>query len=159
MLVHLEIESFYLFSKILLDRTAQLMHWWFADTRMARGISIQRHSQLVDHLGQLIVAGQLVVPEEILDLARTLQAQISDYRDEEVVHDAKHAFPATLWTAQGQAKIVKVRLGGAKGAFNASESEHVDELSDARRRYVGLAMQLLTLNRDKAKLASLRKPV
>jgi hypothetical protein len=95
MLVHLEIESFYLFSKFLLDRTARLMHWWFGDTRIPRGLSSQRHSQLVDHLSQLIVAGQLVVPEGILDLARALQTRISDYRADEVVPDSRHALPTT----------------------------------------------------------------
>jgi hypothetical protein len=43
-LVHLDIESYYLFSKMALDRTAQLMHWWFRP--IGRGISIHRHSQV-----------------------------------------------------------------------------------------------------------------
>ena len=158
MLLHLEIESFYLFAKILLDRTAHLMHWWFAGTRMARGISINRHSDVVDHLGELIAAGQLVAPEGILELASALQARISDYRDREITHDPRHAFSGTTYTADGKATIMKVHLGaGVKGQLNAGESEHIEELNDLRERYVDLAMQFLARNRDKAKLYSLRK--
>ncbi len=149
MLVHLEIESFYLFSKILLDRTARLVHWWLTHAREARGISVSRHSRLAKNLGALIERLQLAAPDGILEVARALDTRISDYRDDEVAHHERHGFFGTKFTDTGHAMIVQ----SAAGVALSAESGQLEELHGLLVRYVDLVVELLSSDRKKGKLA------
>lgn len=154
LLLHLEIESFYLFSKILLDRVARLTHWWFTDAREARGISVRKHGFMVKNLATLMERLQLAAPAGIVALAKTLDTRINDYRDKAVAHDERHGFSSTKYNLDGtRAMIVKIATSGGL----AHQSESLDELNRLRVRYVDAVVELLTRNRDKGKLASLRR--
>ena len=96
-LVHLEIESFYVFAKMFLYRVARLLHWSFATARFARGISINKHHELIANLPRLLAAGDLRAPDDMLTLAQELQTRIVDYRDKEVEHDDRHTIAMTYF--------------------------------------------------------------
>jgi hypothetical protein len=51
-----------------------------------------------------------LTPDGIVDLAKTLDTRINDYRDKEVVHHERHGFSGTKYTLDGMhATIVKRR--------------------------------------------------
>src|SRR5688572_29970565 len=58
-LVHLEIESFYLFAKILLDKVALFLQDYFGQVR---GISLRSHDKLAKYYIQYGVAKGLIYP-------------------------------------------------------------------------------------------------
>jgi hypothetical protein len=156
MRVRLEIESFYLFTKMQLDATAQLLHWWFKDSReasgvqSARGLSIQRHSDIVKNLGKLIESAGLPCPDELLDLSRQIQRKVVDYRDTKVAHDQAHAFAGSLVSGEGDITITRVRVGADR--FDGEQSTPVTELNALRIRYSAAVMKFVELNRARGPL-------
>jgi len=162
MRVHLEIESFYVFGKMQLDGIAQLLHWWFKDSRndegdqIARGLSIQRHRELQKNLPELVAAGSLSYPSELVELAKCLQAKVADYRDTEVTHDQSHSFPASLVSREGDVTIIKARRG-PNAANEHHHREPLGEVNQLRIRYTVAAMQFLTLNRRRGPLRTFLK--
>jgi hypothetical protein len=156
MLVRLEIESFYLFTKMELDGIAQLLHWWFKDSResngaqTARRLSIQRHSEVTKNLAALLESGSLSCPDELLDLAKEIQRKVVDYRDTQVAHDQTHAFPGSLLSQDGDVTLTRVRVGAEK--LDDVQSTPVTELNKLRVRYSSAATRFLELNRDKGPL-------
>jgi hypothetical protein len=82
--VHLEIESFYLLAKILLDRLAMHVEYIFG---AARGSSLGSHHKLIDDLLAYVKdRGLSTPPPALLEKARQLREKISDYRDDEIAH-------------------------------------------------------------------------
>lgn len=155
-LVRLEIESYYLFSKILLDRLAKLMHWWVGGTSATRGRSIDRHSLVSKELSSLVQSGIVWAPEGMASQAAELQRKVSNYRDHHVTHDSAHAHQGMSVDKDGRSRIVKFRLGaGVQGKFNAGESGHIEELEGLRDSYLTMVIQFLAGNRERSILTSL----
>lgn len=159
MRVHLEIESFYLFSKMQLDGIAQLLHWWFKDARspdgeqLARGPPIQRHSEVVKNLAKLIEVAGLAFPEDLVKLAGELKRHVVDYRDRKVTHDQSHGFPGSLVSREGHVTIAKVQPGTSPES--GEQPIPLIELNELRRRYSDSAMLFLAANRDIGTLCKL----
>lgn len=82
--LHLEIESFYLFAKILLDKIARSIEFYFGQGRKC---SLDSHDDLIKDLGKYSTIKRLSVPAKLLELALSLKQDISDLRDYRIAHD------------------------------------------------------------------------
>jgi hypothetical protein len=84
-IVHLRIETFYVFAKMMLDKLAHTLEIHFGS---ARGIPIHKHSKLVTKLSDYAAAQGLVPPAaQLIEAAERAEAEIGAFRDRHVVHE------------------------------------------------------------------------
>jgi hypothetical protein len=144
--LHLEIESFYLFAKILLDQIARFIEFYFGSVRKK---SLDSHDELTKHLDDYAKAKGLIIPPSLVEMIQTLKRDISDYRDYEIAH---HKSPRTI-RGTGFDTSGKVRIISSK--FYPSESEKQVEtisLPDLRKEiddYLEGVIELIKVNGDK----------
>jgi hypothetical protein len=81
--LHLEIESFYLFAKILLDKISLAIQFYFG---YARSLSLASHDNLTKHVEAYKKARRLSIHQDLVDLIRKLKEDISDFRDYQIQH-------------------------------------------------------------------------
>jgi hypothetical protein len=82
--LQLEIESFYLFAKILLDEIARVVEFYFGRVTKLRLIS---HDQLTKRIAAYGDSHQLRVSVDFTESAGKLKKDISDHRDLYIAHD------------------------------------------------------------------------
>lgn len=83
--LHLEIESFYLFAKILLDKVCRFLELYFG---IARSASLDSHEKLSKNIEKYVKKRSLSdLSKELIGMITSLKKEISDYRDKEIVHD------------------------------------------------------------------------
>jgi hypothetical protein len=82
--VRIEVESFYLFAKILLDEVARLLQYYFGPVR---GLSLASHDRLVRHFTAYCEGLSLQGGATVTTAANTLKTDISDFRDYQVSHN------------------------------------------------------------------------
>jgi hypothetical protein len=97
--LELEIESFYIFAKMMLDMAAKLIEFYFGDHN---GPSLRSHSKLVKNLKEYCQKQyrDLPVPETLLSSARRLQTDISDFRDKQFTHPERERARRGAWSIQ-----------------------------------------------------------
>jgi hypothetical protein len=83
-LIQLEVESFYLFAKILLDRTAHFIELFFGP---ARKLSLDSHDQLTKRIETYCSQKQLALPNGLIEMMRGLKTDVSDHRDYRIAHE------------------------------------------------------------------------
>jgi hypothetical protein len=82
--LHLDIESFYLFAKILLDKIARSIQFYFGE---ARGRSLDSHDSLTKNINLYVRDKELPdVSEDLLKEISALKSDICDYRDYVISH-------------------------------------------------------------------------
>jgi len=149
-LLHLEIESFYLFSKILLDKIAHFIQDYFGQ---ARGCSLASHDKLVKNHAKFGDAKNLRYPDGFTESLDLLKRKICDYRDKEVTHlQNPRASRATAFDAGGQAVMIPVGFfpRGDDLGKRASSSK-LSELVEAIDLYLRQVAELVAMNRDKSR--------
>jgi hypothetical protein len=77
-LIYLEIETYYLFAKILLDKAAHFVEHAFGPVR---GLSLDSHDKLIRHLAAYVAARGLDCPAEFAAEASALNRRVSHFRD------------------------------------------------------------------------------
>lgn len=102
-LLHLEIESFYLFAKILLDKVARSIEFYFGPVRKR---PLDSHDDLCKNLPVYAEQKELVLSPDFLKLAAQLKKDISDYRDYEIAHEkSPRRIRGTIFYADGKTSI------------------------------------------------------
>jgi hypothetical protein len=149
-LLRLETESWYIFAKILLDKVARSIEFYFGP---ARRLSLDSHDQLVEHFERYATSKQLVVPHEFLLVAAELKKNISDFRDYQIAH---HKSPRTvrgmLFDPEGtNARTVHVQLYPTVKDKQV-ESKALPELTRTVDAYLSRVLDFLELNAGKCKL-------
>jgi hypothetical protein len=150
-LLHLEIESFYLFAKILLDKLANCVLLYFG---LERGIRLQSHDYLAKNIRRYARARNLSAPSrDLLDLISELKRDVADYRDKQIAHETS---PRTVrgTTVDLDAETV------AMSSVRIHPTEH-DQQVDSRvpgdvmtsiDRYITEMLKYISANRDKPAL-------
>ena len=82
-LAHLEVESFYVFAKLLLDRIALFINRYFG---VIRGLELRSHDRLVKHFTAYAIAKGLTLPDSFVPHIHHLKEMISDFRDKQIAH-------------------------------------------------------------------------
>lgn len=119
--LRLEVESFYLFAKVLLDNIAQMTEFYFGS---ARGASLDSHDKLTKNFTSYAAQKGLSVPDGFLDAAKRLNVPIR-FRDKEITHTKARqhedgfALRGVFFDFNG-----KTRLANQDGRGIAESSEH-----------------------------------
>ena len=149
--LHLEIESFYLFAKILLDAVARALEKYFGQ---GRACSLDSHHDLIDNFETYSKQKDLVVPTDFVEKAETLRKNISNFRDHDIAHDKRlNRVTGTALTHDGRATIIATSTVVPPEDFKPqATSIHVGELISSLDKYILIAIQIVKTNRDKRKL-------
>lgn len=101
--LQLDVESFYVFAKVLLDQVAHLTERRFGQGRKC---SLDTHHKLVDNFETYCAAKALIGYEKLAASAKELKTTVSDHRDLAVVHPSgvhgrgilgtEHPIPSTM---------------------------------------------------------------
>jgi hypothetical protein len=101
--LHLEIESLYLFGKVLLDRTAIAIGVFFGQ---AQSCSLASHDSWRKSLAKYAKAKSLSLPPGFDQLVESLQRDV-EFRDKQLVHRRVGATRGTSWNMEtGSAQIL-----------------------------------------------------
>jgi hypothetical protein len=149
--VHLEIEAFYLFAKVLLDHSARFIEHHFGQ---CRGLSLDSHDDLVKRFARFAGKHQLQVPPTFIDIARSLKNSVADFRDYEIVHKKKpRTMHATTWGPERETKMSMPQLypRGKELGGVATQSESLQTLMGAIDAYLSQLTELILANRDRSR--------
>ena len=140
--LHLETETFYLFAKILLDRSAHFLEFYFGQ---ARGLPLDSHDKLAKHLDRYATQKELDVSTELRSLIHASKARISDYRDYHISHDkSPYTMRGTLLTGDGK-MVMSVHKRQQQ-----IDSEDVRDLVAFIDEYLEAILSFVAMNRCKA---------
>jgi hypothetical protein len=82
-LVQYEVECFFLFAKILLDKVSLFIWDYFGQEQ---GLSLRSHSRLTKHLPEYALKRNIQLPTGIVELASSLKSIVGDFRDKQIAH-------------------------------------------------------------------------
>ena len=106
--LHLEIESFYLFAKILLDEAARAIEFYFGT---APKLALDSHDDLTKRIDRYAIHHRLELPTGFTERASHLKSEVSDYRDQQIAH---HKNPRTIrgigFNQEGATRMVSSAL-------------------------------------------------
>lgn len=149
-LVHLEIESFYLFAKIFLDKIALFIQRYFGQ---AQGISLRSHDKLTKNHDAFRLAKGLTYPQGFSQAIIILNQRIVDFRDKQITHlYSQRTVRATAW---GGAEHMRIAAYHSKTREQA-QSEELPKLIQAIDGYIQQLITLIESNRAQTTL-ELRK--
>jgi hypothetical protein len=145
-LLHLEIESFYLFAKILLDKIAHSVEFYFGP---ARKMSLDSHDDLVKNFTSYASAKDLTLPRDFMAIAADLKKDISGYRDYEISHEKNpRRMNLTVFDEHGTMRMAATRVNPTEKDQQV-ESKALHELARDLDVYVKLVIELISNNRAK----------
>ncbi len=149
-LVHLEIESFYVFAKTLLDKLALFLQDYFG---IARRISLISHDKLTKNHEQYSIAKELIYPNGFSESLQFLKKHVCDYRDKQISHlQNPRTYKATIFNASGQTRIAVSYLFPNQREIDVEvESKELPELLHAIDTYIQTIMTVIELNRTKTR--------
>jgi len=144
-LIHLEIESFYMFAKIFLDKITLFIQNYFGQ---ARDISLRSHDKLTINHAEFCLAKSLTLPQGFSQSIIFLKEHISDYRDKQVEHlQSQRTVRGSAW---GRTKHIKIATYHNKSRTQAL-SEELPELIQAIDTYIQQLITLIESNRTKTR--------
>ena len=147
--LHLEIESFYLFSKILLDRIAHAIEFYFGQ---ARKLPLDSHDDLVKHLEAYAADMSVTVSPEFKKAAEELKKDISDHRDYEIAHEkSPRTMFATVYDGKGSTSIASTKLY-PKESDQQAQTQDLHALLKKIDGYLTLVTEFIRTNQDKTRL-------
>ena len=152
--LHLEIESFYLFAKILLDHVARNFELYFGQVRKR---SLDSHDDLVRNVAAYATALALTLPDGFMDAAAVLKRDISDHRDYEIAHEkSPRTMHATTFSGK-RTSIASTKLY-PKETDKQVETEDLETLLERLDAYLLQVIDFIAINRDKACLKAEATP-
>lgn len=154
--LHLEIESFYLFSKILLDKVTQAIEYYFGPLR---SYSLDSHDDFTKNIQKYAEAKNLNINSEFVALVEKCKLLISDYRDKNVSHEkSPRTMKGTSYSLEtGKTKMFLNRIY-PKDTEEQTESIPLDELFSLIDEYIDALIEFLNANLDKTSLKIEHKP-
>jgi len=148
MRVHLEIESFYVFANILLDRIASTFRFYL--WRRPEW----NHRQLSQNLEKICTKKSLQVPSpDLLKMPHALEDLIVKYRNTKIEHvDEPRMILGTTWSPTSRVRIVPIVLYPSPG--EAEEVQHstadLDELLASLDAYMTTMLDFFDANAHKS---------
>jgi len=147
--IQLEIESYYLFAKILLDKIAHFVEFFFGPER---NLSLDSHDQMTKCLRAYSGAKGLKDYEHLENRLKSLKTDIADFRDYQIAHEKS---PRTLhdvsFSGTGETAIVATKFH-PKDTDTEIQSKSLAKLEEDLQLYLRDIMSLIRANRDKSKL-------
>jgi hypothetical protein len=148
-ILQLEIESFYLFAKILLDETEHAIENYFGQ---ARRLPIKSHDDLAKKIDAYTTAHGLCVAQDLRMALSDLKNRIADFRDKQIAHEKS---PRTMrggltWGPDGEVNAVSTRIFPKPGEEQVN-SESLNTLMDAVDAYLRMVISFLETNAGKVR--------
>lgn len=144
-LLRLEIETFYLLAKILLDWLARFVEFYFGP---ARKLSLDSHDDLVKRIEDYASAKDLSLPDGIVVTSKQLKKDISDFRDYEVAHQKNPRVTDSYnYNSDGRIRLAYIRMYPRESDRRA-ETRPLDDLLRELEDYLNLIVDLAAANRD-----------
>lgn len=153
MAIHLEIESFYIFAKVLMDKLAHFIQDYFGNVR---GCSLASHNKLTNNYERFASEKGIVYPARFADILAQLQEHISEYRDKQITHlKNPRSIRGTSFGEGGETRIVTSYLypNDREVSRRAVESKPIPNLMQAIDRYLQQVIEIVRLNREKSRFA------
>jgi len=139
-LIHLDVETFYLFAKILLDRIAIALERWFGPVRKA---SIASHSKLTKNFATYAAAIPLEASSDVGGRLNELRKRVSDFRDYQIAHEqGRNTLRGTKWAAGQEPRIFVAPV----------ESESLETLMEMIDAYIECVTTMIAINRGRSRL-------
>lgn len=145
-------EVFYLLAKIMLDKAAHAVEFYFGPVNKA---SLDSHDQLVKNLERYAAGRRLESGKEFqrfASMAGRLKRDVSDFRDYQIAHEkSSRTTWVTLWGGPKDIRMGLIRLyPTAKDVQN--ESRALENLWEDLDAYLDSLVAVLSANRSKTKL-------
>ncbi len=149
--LHLEIESFYLFGKILLDKIARSLEFYFGQVRKK---PLSSHDDLVKNFVSFAEQKALALPPDFRELAADLKRDVSDYRDYEIAHqNSPKRMTGTAFDMEGNTRIMGTKLYPTD-RDQQRESKILDDLMKDIDRYIDQTIEIVKSNQSRTKLTT-----
>jgi len=148
--VDLQIESFYLFAKIILDDVARALEFYFGS---ANRLALDSHDDLSKRLTQYAVAKNLDVSQQFIAKVKNLRERISDFRDQKISHEkSPRTMQGSTWGPNGHPRIMMTRIYPRDTDPQQAESEPLDELRVAIDSYLEEVVAFIRSNESRTNL-------
>jgi hypothetical protein len=147
--IELDIESFYLFAKILLGKVANALEFYFGQ---ARGVSLKSHDSLRKSLADYAAQKELQGYEAVLDAAEGLQRRVVDFRDKKVEHDTNPRSVRGFSSFPDGAISMTCTEAFPKGPMRQVDSVPVERLEEDLCDYLQTTIEFVRRNRDRTRL-------
>lgn len=144
-MVQLEIESFYLFAKMLLDKITRAVEFYFGQ---AKKLSLDSHDDFVKCISAYSATKDLTLDEHLLTLARKLKNNISDFRDYQITH-LKSPRTVRGTTVDGRMSLFQIY---PTEKDEQKETLLLDNLSNEIGEYTELVIAFMQMNSEKTSL-------
>lgn len=148
--LHLEIETFYQFAKIVLDKTALSFEVYFGPQRNCSFISFSRFNNALAHLEPLFG-----VTPELKASCAGLEREISHYRDKRVVHEYRAELVHAITITNGHSFSITPACIRAKSLEDFEGSRDPRELLPLIDGYLWGYIDLVRRNAAKTKLRTI----
>lgn len=144
--VHLQIESAYLFAKIILDDIARAIEYYFGTVA---GCSLDSHNDWEKGIDKYIGIKKHIMDPELRAKISELKKKISDYRDYQIAHEKspRTVFGTTL-DKVGGIKIVTSRIYPKESEYAGEESVTPNEIFESVESYVEMIVSFIVANQD-----------
>lgn len=144
--VYLDIEAFYLFAKIFLDKIARFIEFCFLPERT---LALDSHDDLTERFARYALAKDLKAPVDFLATLERLKHDIADFRDQQIAHEkSPRTRKGHSIDAHGEVRLHVFRL------FKPAPmmiSRPISELLGEVDAYVEAVISLVTTNLDKTR--------
>jgi len=144
-LVHLDVESFHVFAKNLLDRVANFLGFYFGQVQSVSFIS---HNKLRKGLQTFVSQKNVQLPAGFHSLMEECQ-KISDYRDDHIIHKANpRTIHATTFQLDGDdASIAPTKVYPTeKDTSQSVRTQPLGEAIETIDAYLEAFLELLSTN-------------
>lgn len=147
--IQLEIESYYLFAKILLDKVSRFVEFFFGPER---GLSLDSHDQMTKCFDAYAKNKNLKDYDRVKTCLASLKADIADFRDYQISHEkSPRTIRGVSFSGAGQTSIFSTKLY-PKVTEVQVQSETPGKLEEDLHVYLREIISLIQTNRDASKL-------
>lgn len=147
---HIDLETFYLFAKTVLDRTAGLVELYFGPER---GLPVRTHEKLAANFKEYAVRRGLVVPGGLHETLAHVHGMVYTHRSDSATNESRQAqSPSDLMMAHTES------VPGAPGGPVTRLSLTTQQLLNSVDAYLGTIVELLTCNPNRARILHKRRP-
>lgn len=154
--LHMEIETYFLFTCILLDRIANCIYDFFGQEQ---GVRLQSHRNLKKNLERYADAKGLALPDDMIRYAKELFEEVVVYRDKNITHLKRpRAMHATLTHPEHGSRIAITALYPVDNDAQV-ESPIVKVVQAKVRTYVEMFIEVIQNNRGKSRYTVVKSSV
>jgi len=158
-LIQLEVESFYQFAKILLDKIAFAIEFYFGRNE-GSGLQIESHHWMVEdknNSGVLKIehycqSRNIQINDSLINIMKELQSDISKFRDKSITHMSS---PRIIRGTSLDGKMILGKIYPHDERDSISKtSKSLDELLMSIESYIDLIIRFIQINKEKTVLTT-----